>query len=196
MPIADAVRRYLVDRCGGADLVENPRHLSAEAADNISYGKPSRKNVMMHGCSPKKKTIREASGGLPGCRESEPARRHHGQRARPPYRLGGGGGKPLDKCVEATATDEQKRRLPRRTATLWGEKILPTCEAALNHRVIDVIKLSCGDFLGFLRAAGFDFYRVAVAVESDYFYREVFELAVGVERAVEYVHYVGHDFEV
>ncbi len=52
------------------------------------------------------------------------------------------------------------------------------------------------DFLGFLGVAGFDFYCVAVTVESDYFYREVFELAVGVERAVEYVHYVGHDFEV
>ena len=94
MPIADAERRYLVGRCGGA---ENPRHPSAEAADNISYGKPSRKDVMLHGCSPKKKTHREASGGLPGCRESEPARKLHGQRARPPYRLGGGGGKPLDK---------------------------------------------------------------------------------------------------
>ena len=77
-----------------------------------------------------------------------------------------------------------------------GGKILPTCEAALNHRVIDVIELSCGDFLGFLRAAGFHFFSVAVAVKSDYFYRIVFELAVGVERAVEYVHYVGHDFEV
>lgn len=77
-----------------------------------------------------------------------------------------------------------------------GEKILPTCEAALNHRVIDVVELSCGDFLGFLCAAGFHFFSVAVAVESDYFYRIVFELAVGVERAVEYVHYVGHDFEV
>lgn len=43
---------------------------------------------------------------------------------------------------------------------------------------------------------GFDFYCVAFAVESDYFYRIVFELAVGVERAAEYVHYVGHDFEV
>lgn len=78
-----------------------------------------------------------------------------------------------------------------------GEKMtLPTCEAALNHRVIDVIELSCGDFLGFLCASGFHFFSVAVAVESDYFYRIVFELAVGVERAVEYVHYVGHDFEV
>lgn len=84
MPIADAVRRYLVDRCGGA---ENPRHPSAEAADNISYGKPSRKDVMLHGCSPKKKTDREASGGLPRCRESEPARKLHGQRARPPIGL-------------------------------------------------------------------------------------------------------------
>lgn len=44
--------------------------------------------------------------------------------------------------------------------------------------------------------AGFDLDCVAFAVESDYFYRVVFELAVGVERAVEYVHYVGHDFEV
>ena len=77
-----------------------------------------------------------------------------------------------------------------------GEKILPTCEAALNHCVIDVVVLGCCDFLGFVGAAGFYFFRVAVAVESDYFYREVFELAVGVERAVEYVHYVGHDFEV
>lgn len=65
MPIADAVRRYLVDRCGGADLAEKPRHPSAEAADKISCGKPSRKDVMMHGCSPKKKTDREASGGRP-----------------------------------------------------------------------------------------------------------------------------------
>lgn len=97
MPIADAVRRYLVGRCGGADLAENPRHPSAEAADKINCGKPSRKNVMMHGRSPKKKTDQKASGGLPGCRESELARRHHGQRASPPYRLGGGGGKPLDK---------------------------------------------------------------------------------------------------
>ena len=44
--------------------------------------------------------------------------------------------------------------------------------------------------------AGFDLDCVAFAVESDYFYRVVFELAVGVERAVEYVHYVGHDFEI
>ena len=84
MPIADAVRRYLVSRCGGANLAENPLHPSAEAADNISYGKPSRKDVMLHGCSPKKKTVREASGGLPGCRESEPARR--GTTARGPDR--------------------------------------------------------------------------------------------------------------
>lgn len=74
--------------------------------------------------------------------------------------------------------------------------ILPTCEAALNHRVIDVVVLGCCDFLCFLGGAGFDFFSVAVAVESDYFYRKVFELAVGVERAVEYVHYMGHDFEV
>lgn len=56
--------------------------------------------------------------------------------------------------------------------------------------------LGSGDFLGFLGTAGFDFDCVAFVVESDYFYRVVFELAVGVERAVEYVHYVGHDFEV
>ena len=74
--------------------------------------------------------------------------------------------------------------------------ILPTCEAALNHCVIDVVVLGCCDFLGFLGAAGFNLYRDAFAVECDYFYRIVFELAVGVERAVEYVHYVGHDFEV
>ncbi len=76
------------------------------------------------------------------------------------------------------------------------ERFLPTCEAALYHCVVSIIDLGGCDFLGFLGVAGFDFYRVAVAVESDYFYREVFELAVGVERAVEYVHYVGHDFEV
>ena len=69
-------------------------------------------------------------------------------------------------------------------------------EPALNHCVIDVVVLGCGDFLGFLCASGFHFFSVAFAVESDYFYREVFELAVGDERAVEYVHYVGHDFEV
>ena len=56
--------------------------------------------------------------------------------------------------------------------------------------------LGSGDFLGFLGTAGFDFDCVAFVVESDYFYRVVFELAVGVERAVEYVHYVSHDFEV
>ena len=43
------------------------------------------------------------------------------------------------------------------------------------------------DFLCFLGVAGFHFFSVAFAVESDYFYREVFELAVGDERAVEYV---------
>lgn len=64
---------------------------------------------------------------------------------------------------------------------LCGRRILPTCEAALNHRVIDVVVLGCCDFLCFLGVAGFDFFSVAVAVESDYFYREVFELAVGVE---------------
>ena len=75
-------------------------------------------------------------------------------------------------------------------------RFLPTCEAALYHRVVGIIDLGGSDFLGFLGIAGFDLYRDAVAVESDYFYREVFELAVGVERAVEYVHYMGHDFEV
>lgn len=87
-------------------------------------------------------------------------------------------------------------RLPRRTAVPLREMDLPTCKAALNHCVVGVIDLGSGDFLCFLRAAGFDFYCVAFAVESDYFYRIVFELAVGVERAAEYVHYVGHDFEV
>ena len=69
-------------------------------------------------------------------------------------------------------------------------------EPALNHRVIDVVVLRSCDFLCFLGIAGFHFFSVAFAIESDYFYREVFELAVGDERAVEYVHYVGHDFEV
>ena len=69
-------------------------------------------------------------------------------------------------------------------------------EPALNHCVIDVFVQGGCDFLCFLGVAGFHFFSVAFAVESDYFYREVFELAVGVERAAEYVHYVGHDFEV
>ena len=69
-------------------------------------------------------------------------------------------------------------------------------EPALNHCVIDVFVQGGCDFLCFLGVTGFHFFSVAFAVESDYFYREVFELAVGVERAVEYVHYVGHDFEV
>ena len=75
-------------------------------------------------------------------------------------------------------------------------RFLPTCEAALHHRVVGVFDLGGGDFLGFLGAAGFDFYRDAFAVESDYFYRVVFEGAVGVERAVEDVANVCHDFEV
>ena len=79
---------------------------------------------------------------------------------------------------------------------LCGRRILPTCEAALNHRVIDVVVLRSCDFLCFLGIAGFHFFSVAFAIESDYFYREVFELAVGDERAVEYIHYVGHDFKV
>lgn len=74
--------------------------------------------------------------------------------------------------------------------------VLPTCEAALNHRVIDVVVLGCCDFLCFLGGAGFDFFSVAFAIESDYFYREVFGLAVGVERVVEDAANVCHDFEV
>ena len=77
-----------------------------------------------------------------------------------------------------------------------GEGGLPTCEAALNHRVIDVFVTGSCDFLCFLCAAGFDFFDEALAVESDYFYRKIFELAVGVERAVEDVANVCHDFEV
>ena len=77
-----------------------------------------------------------------------------------------------------------------------GGRFLPTCEAALYHCVVGIFDLGSCDFLGFLGVAGFDLDCVALAVESDYFYREVFELAVGDERAVEYVHYVGHDFEV
>ena len=67
-------------------------------------------------------------------------------------------------------------------------------EPALNHRVIDfIVKGSC-DFLCFLGVAGFHFFSVAFAVESDYFYREVFEIAIGVKRAAEVVANVCHDF--
>lgn len=52
------------------------------------------------------------------------------------------------------------------------------------------------DFLSFVGAAGFDFFDVAVAVESDDFDCVAFELAVGVEGAAVEVDYVGHDFEV
>ena len=69
-------------------------------------------------------------------------------------------------------------------------------EPALSHCVIDVFVQGCCDFLCFFGVTGFHCFSKALAVESDYFYREEFELAVGVERAVEYVHYVGHDFEV
>ncbi len=89
MPIADAERRYLVDRCGGVDLAENPRHPSAEAADNISYGKPSRKDVMIHGCSPKRKPTGKrravcpdvALANLPGGTTAKGPDRHIGLEA-------------------------------------------------------------------------------------------------------------------
>lgn len=71
---------------------------------------------------------------------------------------------------------------------------LETCEAALNHCVIDVIESGGCDFLCLVCGAGFDFFDVAFAVESDYFHREVFEFAVGVERAAEDVANVCHDF--
>ena len=84
--------------------------------------------------------------------------------------------------AETTATDEQKEKAaPADSLPFEGGGFLPTCEAALNHRVIDVVVLGCCDFLSFLGGTGFDFFSVAFAVESDYFYREVFELAVGVE---------------
>lgn len=80
--------------------------------------------------------------------------------------------------------------------TLWRE-FLVTCEAALNHCVIDVLELGSGDFLSLVFIAGFDFYCVAVAVECDYFHCKVFVFAVGVERAAEDVcANVCHDFEV
>lgn len=89
------------------------------------------------------------------------------------------------------ATDEQSKWLHRRTACpLWEEDFTNlryrealglSQEPALNHRVIDVVVLRSCDFLCFLGIAGFHFFSVAFAIESDYFYREVFELAVGVE---------------
>ena len=69
-------------------------------------------------------------------------------------------------------------------------------EPALNHCVIDVFVQGSCELLCFLGVTGFHFFSVAFAVECDYFHREEFEIAVGDERAVEYVHYVGHDFEV
>ena len=79
----------------------------------------------------------------------------------------------------------------------FGGGFLVTCEAALNHCVIDVLELESGDFLSLVFVAGFDFYCVAVAVECDYFHCEVFVFAVGVERAAEDVcTNVCHDFEV
>ena len=71
-----------------------------------------------------------------------------------------------------------RERLPRRTADPLRGMDLETCEAALNHCVIDVIESGGGDFLCLVCAAGFDFFDVAFAVESDYFHREVFEFAV------------------
>ena len=89
MPIADAERRYLVGRCGGADLAENPRHPSAEAADKISCVKPSRKDVMMHGCSPRRKPTGKrravcpdvARANLPGGTTARGPDRHIGLEA-------------------------------------------------------------------------------------------------------------------
>ena len=129
---------------------------------------------------------RERTDWRPTCRKST-CRRGVGLEAVPESRW-------INECRQWRK--EQSKRLPRRTACPLRKVILPTCETTLNHRVIDVFVLGCCDFLGFVGVAGFDFFRVAVAVESDYFHREVFELAVGVERAAEYVHYVGHDFEV
>jgi len=77
-----------------------------------------------------------------------------------------------------------------------GGRFLPTCETALYHCVVYVVELGSCDFLCFLCAAGFDFCCEALAVESDYFYRIIFEGAVGVERAAEDVANVCHDFEV
>ena len=90
----------------------------------------------------------------------------------------------------------KEKGCPGGQPSLCGMNDLPTCEAALNHCVIDVIELGGCDFLCLVCIAGFDFYRVAFAVESDYFHREVFEFAVGVERAAEDVANVCHDFEV
>lgn len=48
-----------------------------------------------------------------------------------------------------------------------------------------------GNFLSFPGITGFYIFSVSFAVESYYFYREVFGLAVEVERIIEYVSYVG-----
>lgn len=62
---------------------------SAEAADNISYGKPSRKDVMIHGCSPKRKPTGKrravcpdvALANLPGGTTAKGPDRHIGLEA-------------------------------------------------------------------------------------------------------------------
>ena len=90
-----------------------------------------------------------------------------------------------------------KGKAAPRTAYPLGGGFLVTCEAALNHCVIDVLELGGCDFLCLVCVTGFDFHRVAVAVESDYFHREVFVSAIVVERAAEDVcANVCHDFEV
>lgn len=89
--------------------------------------------------------------------------------------------------AEVMATNEQGQRLPLRGSLPFEELDLPTYEATLDHCVIDVLVEGSCDFLGFVGVVGFYFFDVAVAVEGDYFYRVVFELAVGKERAVEYV---------
>ena len=94
------------------------------------------------------------------------------------------------------AINEQGLRLPPADShPLREERFLPTCKAALYHCVVGIFDLGSSDFLGFLGCAGFDLDCVAFAVESDYFYREVFEFAVGVERAADVAN-VCHDFEV
>ena len=74
----------------------------------------------------------------------------------------------------------------------FGEGLLPTL--TLNH---SLRRLDLGRFL-FLYFHGYGLHGrgVPLSPSSDYFHCEVFVFAVGVERAVEYVHYVGHDFEV
>ena len=82
---------------------------------------------------------------------------------------------------------------PADSRTFEGDD-LETCQAALNHCVIDVVEHRIGDFLSLICGAGFDFFTVAFVVESDYLHWEVFEFAIGVERAAEVVANVGHDF--